>query len=179
MLTALSRVARVAALAVAVVALLSTASQAQTTDDFFNPATLHRMDIWIHSSDWEDLKVHYQDDTTYPARLEWDGVVIYDAAVHSRGGGTRNGTKPGLRVDLEHYHSDPQFPYLHSFVLDNLLQDPSGVRETLAMQTETRLGIAAPREAHTRLYVNGAYAGLYTAIDPVDARARLRARARR
>ena len=163
-----SRSAWVPALATLLVALVSTASRAQTTDDFFNPATLHRMDIWIHSSDWEDLKVHYEDDTKYPARLEWDGVVIYDAAVHSRGGGTRNGTKPGLRVDLEHYHSGPQFPYLHSFVLDNLYQDPSGVRETLAMQTHNRLGIAAPREAHTRLFVNGDYAGVYAIVEAVD-----------
>ena len=101
MLPSLSLSSR-APLAVVVIALFSTASQAQTTDDFFNPATLHRMDIWIHSSDWDDMKLHYEDDTKYPARLEWDGVVIYDAAVHSRGGGSRSGSKRGLRVVLEH-----------------------------------------------------------------------------
>lgn len=163
-----ARMVRAATLVAAILVLAPLPAPAQTTDDFFNPAVLHRIDIWIHSSDWAELKARYEDDTKYPVRLAWDGVVIYDAAIHSRGGGTRSGTKPGLRVDLEHYHSGPQFPYLHSFVLDNLLQDPSGVRETLAMQTHDRLGIAAPREAHTRLYVNGEYAGLYAIVEAVD-----------
>ena len=31
-----------------------------------------------------------------------------------------------------------------------------------------RLGLPAPREAHTRLYVNGEYAGLYSIVEAVD-----------
>ncbi|MDP2389676.1 MAG: CotH kinase family protein, partial [Acidobacteriota bacterium] len=57
---------------------------------------------------------------------------------------------------------------LKSFVLDNLVQDKSGVRETVAMRFFSRMGIPAPRETHTRLYVNGAYAGLYALVESVD-----------
>jgi spore coat protein H len=36
------------------------------------------------------------------------------------------------------------------------------------MQFFSRMGIPAPRETHTRLYVNGAYAGLYALVESVD-----------
>ena len=36
------------------------------------------------------------------------------------------------------------------------------------MRFFTRLGIPAPRETHTRLYVNGSYAGLYGLVESVD-----------
>ena len=36
------------------------------------------------------------------------------------------------------------------------------------MRFFTRLGIPAPRETHTRLYVNGRYAGLYGLVESVD-----------
>jgi hypothetical protein len=57
---------------------------------------------------------------------------------------------------------------LKSLVLDNLLQDPSGVHESTSMWFFARMGIPAPREAHAVVYVNGAYAGLYTMVEPVD-----------
>jgi hypothetical protein len=36
------------------------------------------------------------------------------------------------------------------------------------MELFRRMGIPAPRESHTRLYINGAYAGLYTIVEEVD-----------
>ncbi|HEX4915155.1 MAG TPA: CotH kinase family protein, partial [Vicinamibacterales bacterium] len=46
--------------------------------------------------------------------------------------------------------------------------DHSGIKETVAMRFFTRLGIPAPRETHTRLFVNGSYAGLYALVESVD-----------
>jgi spore coat protein CotH len=53
-------------------------------------------------------------------------------------------------------------------VLDNLVTDPSMIREATAMALMRRLGIAAPREAPARVFVNGEYAGVYMMVEPVD-----------
>ena len=143
---------------------------AQTYDDFINPGALQRIDLSINSGDWQQLKDNFADDTYYPARLEWNGVVVRNVGVRSRGGGSRSGTKPGLRVDIDRYQSTERFLGVKSFVLDNLLQDPSGIRETLAMTVHAKLGIPAPRETHARLYVNNEYAGLYAVVEAVDKR---------
>lgn len=141
---------------------------AQTADDFFNPDTLQRIELWLNSSDWSKLKAAFQENTYFPADVTWNGQTVRNVGIRSRGLGSRSGTKPGLRVDFDRYSADQTFLGLKSFVLDNLTQDASGVKETVAMRFFARLGIPAPRETHTRLYVNGSYAGLYALVESVD-----------
>ncbi len=154
--------------AVAVVVGVAASAAAQTSDDFFNPESLQRIDLWMNSSDWSKLKAAFQENTYYPADVTWNGQTVRNVGIRSRGLGSRSGTKPGLRVDFDRYASSQTFLGLKSFVLDNLTQDKSGIRETVAMRLFARLGIPAPRETHARLYVNGAYSGLYALVESVD-----------
>ena len=155
-------------LAVAVVVCAALPAASQTSDDFFNPATIQRIDLWLHDADWAKLKASFQENTYYPADVVWNGQTVRNVGIRSRGLGSRSGTKPGLRVDFDRYSSSQTFLGLKSFVLDNLTQDHSGVKETVAMRFFARLGIPAPRETHTRLYVRGVYAGLYALVESVD-----------
>lgn len=153
-----------------VVALLAVSpAAAQTQDDFFNPNVLQRIDLWLNESDWNKLKANFQENTYYPADMTWNGITVYNVGIRSRGFGSRRAQKPGLKVDFDHYSTGQQFLGLKSFVLDNLSQDFSGIKETVAMRFFTRLGIpAVPRETHTRFYVNGRYAGLYGLVESPD-----------
>ena len=143
-------------------------ASAQTSDDLFNPEVLQRIDLWLNSADWAKLKAAFQENTYYPAQLNWNGMTVENVGIRSRGLGSRSGTKPGLRVDIDRYAAKQLFLGLKSFVLDNLTQDNTGVKETVTMRFYSRLGIPAPRETHTRLYVNGEYAGLYGLVESVD-----------
>ena len=143
---------------------------AQTPDDLFNGQILQRVDLRLHSADWEKLKAEFLENTYYPADLTWNDVTVRNVGIRSRGHGSRSGNKPGLRVDFDHYATDLQFLGLKSLVLDNLTQDSSGIHETVTMALFGRLGIPAPREAHARLYVNNEYAGLYVIVESVDKR---------
>jgi len=147
---------------------LSSPIFAQTSDDFFNPEVLQRVDIWLNETDWSKLKAAFQENTYYPADVTWNGTTVYNVGIRSRGLGSRSSTKPGLRVDFDRYNSAQQFLGLKSFVLDNLTQDKTGIKETATMRFYTRLGIPAPRETHTRLYINGRYSGLYGLVESVD-----------
>jgi spore coat protein CotH len=142
----------------------------QTADDLFNGQALQRVDLRLHSADWEKLKADFLENTYYPADLTWNGVTVRNVGIRSRGHGSRSGNKPGLRVDFDHYSTDLQFLGLKSLVLDNLTQDSSGIHETVTMALFARLGIPAPREAHARLYVDNKYAGLYVIVESVDKR---------
>jgi len=155
-------------LVAAVIACTAGSAAAQTSDDLFNPDALQRIDLWLNSTDWSKLKAAFQENTYYPADVTWNGQTVRNVGIRSRGLGSRSGTKPGLRVDFDRYSTSQTFLGLKSFVLDNLTQDPSGVKETVAMRFFARMGIPAPRETHTRLYVNGAYAGLYALVESVD-----------
>jgi spore coat protein CotH len=156
----------------AIVLAQATAAHAQPgplpSDQLFDSSTVQRVDLRLHSADWEKLKANFQENTYYPADLVFNGQTVRNVGIRSRGFGSRNALKPGLRVDIDRYSDTQTFLGLKSFVLDNLTQDPSAVRETVTMKLFAKIGIPAPREAHVRLYVNDTYIGLYAAVESID-----------
>jgi spore coat protein H len=147
---------------------LPSAGRAQTTADLFSGTTLGRLDLELNSSDWAKLKENFQTNTYYPADLIWNGQTVRNVGIRSRGRGSRNANKPGLKIDFDEYSSGQKFLGLKSLVLDNLTQDASGIHETVSMAFYARLGIPTPRETHVRLYVRGEYIGLYALVEAVD-----------
>src|SRR5687767_8912279 len=148
--------------------LIGAVAVAQTSDDLFNPAVLQEIRLFMHPADWQTMKNNPNENTYYPCELEWGNQIVFDVGIRQRGGGSRSGTKPGLRVDMNRYIADQEFLGLKSIVLDNLVQDPTMMRERVAMGLFARMGIPAPREAYTRLSVNGEYAGLYLVVEAID-----------
>lgn len=146
------------------------ASQSLTIDDFFDGSRLHEIRITMDPADWQKLKDNYLENTNYRCRMEWDGLVVENAAIRSRGSVSRNPDKPGLGIDFSKYVSSQRFLGMKSVVLRNSVQDPSMVHERLSMEVFRRIGLIYLREAHARLYINGAYIGLFVMVEPIDTR---------
>jgi spore coat protein CotH len=144
------------------------AAPAQSQDDLFDDTRLQDVHLVVGERDWNALRARPDQDTYYPADLRWNGITARNVGIRSRGSGTRNGRKPGLRVDVNRYLAEQEFLGLKALVLDNAFTDPSTMREPLSMRLFARLGLPASREVHVRLFVNGAYAGLYVLVEPVD-----------
>jgi spore coat protein CotH len=144
-------------------------SSSPPVDAFFDDSQVHTIKLSINSRDWESLREHYQDNTYYPADFRWQDQVVRNIGIRSRGTGSRSGVKPGLRVDFDRYTGDQKFlGTLKSVILRNHTQDASAMHERLGMLLFRRVGIPAVREAHTRLYVNNSYVGLYSIVESVD-----------
>ena len=137
-------------------------------DALFDDSVLHDITLNISTLDWQMLKVHYLENTYYPADFRWRTNVVRNIGIKSRGSGSRSGTKPGLKIDFAKYTTDQTFLGMKSIVLRNNTQDPSGMRERLSMLLFRRMGLQASREAHARLFINGEYSGLYTIVEPID-----------
>ena len=129
---------------------------------------MHDLHLTVNTRDWIQLKEEFRQDTYYLADVRWRDQVVRNVGIRSRGRGTRSGTKPGLRVDFNRYSAGQEFLGLKSIVLDNFLQDPSMIRERIAMLVFEEMGIKAPREVHARLFVNGDYVGLYAIVESID-----------
>jgi hypothetical protein len=140
---------------------------AQSQDDLFDDTVLHDVMLTVSERDWTALKARPEDNTYYTADLRWHGITVRNIGIRSRGTSTRNGVKPGLRLDMNHY-VDQQFLGLRALILDNGYTDPSMMRESLAMKVFARAGLPAPREVHARLFVNTEYAGVYAIVEPID-----------
>src|SRR5262245_51709758 len=103
-----------AALRLLVVAILMTVaipnrSSAQSSSDFFNSDVVQRVELWVNDDDWEKLKVNFRENDYYPANVIWNGITVRNVGVRSRGLGSRSGTKPGLRVDIDRYTDSQTF----------------------------------------------------------------------
>ena len=145
------------------VAVAATAQQ----PDIFNDATVHEIRLQVHPSDWNSLIANYQENTFYPADFEWQGVRISDAAIRSRGLGSRSQTKPGLLVSFDRYVPGRRELGVTALVLDNSAQDASFLRERLSMMLFARAGLPAPRESYARVFVNGELMGLYVVAEDI------------
>ncbi len=155
--------------AILIVASGPSAAIAQLShDDFFDDSAVRDISLVINSRDWTALKSNFESNTYYPCTLTWNGLTVKNVGIRSRGSGSRSPVKPGLRVDFDRYSVSQTFLGLKSFVLDNLLQDRSMLKERIAMLFFRRMGIPAPRETHVRLLVNHQDVGLYAAVESID-----------
>jgi spore coat protein H len=128
-------------------------------------------DLWVHvnARDWEDLHTHFQDNTYYPADVEWQGTRVRNAAIRVRGVASRNGHKPSFRLDFNRYVTGQTFFGLDALTLDSSWQDPSMITNRLSMLLFRRMGITAPRVAHVRLFAGAGreYVGVYAVTEEV------------
>jgi spore coat protein CotH len=134
----------------------------------FDPGRLHDVRIDIDPADWRALQENFRENDYYAADITLDGARLAQVGIRSRGTGSRNPAKPGLRVDFNRYVPAQEYGVYKSLVLDNLFQDASCLRERLAFAVFEAMGIPAPRNAFARFHVNGAYWGLYQVTEPVS-----------
>jgi spore coat protein CotH len=136
--------------------------------DVFEQDGVRDVQLSINSSDLAQLRATASENTYYPADFEYRGIKVRNVGIRSRGLGSRNATKLGLRVDFNRYTTGQTFSGHKALVLDNLWQDASLVRERIAMALFDRAGLATPREVFVRVFVNGSYEGVYTVTEELD-----------
>ena len=158
------------ALVLAAAALMPPVRTAAQADDggLLDPSQLHDIQLVINTRDVERLREGYLDNRFYAADVQWRDTRVRNAAVRSRGGGSRNPVKLGLLLEFDRYVTGQRFAGRRALVLDNLWQDPSMIRERVAMALYERLGQLAPRESFARLFINGDYQGVYAIVENVD-----------
>ena len=151
-----------------IVLLLWPAAAGAQVPELFEAGVLHDVRLYINSRDLQELRARYLEDFYVPADFEWRSVRVRNVGVRVRGLATRSAIKPGLRIDFNRYVDGQVFFGMSALVLDNALKDPSLIRERVSMAFIKRMGQPAPREALGRVYINGAYEGLYAIVEVVD-----------
>ena len=137
--------------------------------DLFDPTVVHEVRLYVNARDLHDLRARYQENVYYPADLHWGDVTLRNVGIRSRGRGSRTPVKLGLHLEFGYYATGQRLRGLAALDLDNLWQDPSMLREYAAMALFARMGQRAPRESFARLFINGAYQGVYAIVEPIDA----------
>jgi spore coat protein CotH len=128
------------------------------------------------------------------ARLRFEGQVLERIAMRFRGdqsiwdcvangqrktgvsypqfgfGSTDICAKFSLKLDFDRLDSNQRLDGLKALNLRSMSKDPTKMRERLGLAMFRDMGLVAPRAAHARLFVNGAYWGLFLAVEQIDGR---------
>ncbi|MEO6236561.1 MAG: CotH kinase family protein [Vicinamibacterales bacterium] len=158
----------IATAAVGVLVALARPALAQTAAELFDQNTIQEIRLSVNSRDLATLRANTALNTYYTADLTWKSVKVRNVGIRSRGQGSRNATKPGLRVDMARYTTGQTFVGLSTIILDNIWQDDALLRERLAFTLFEKMGEPAPRESFCRLFINNEYQGLYAITEEID-----------
>src|SRR5262245_52278684 len=104
--------------------LAAAAAPARAADPIFDASRLHEVRIVIDAGDWQSLRRNFRSNQYYAANISLDGEVLEQIGIRSRGDGSRNEEKPGLKLDFNKYVKTQEFHGYKTMVLDNLYQDP-------------------------------------------------------
>jgi hypothetical protein len=76
--------------------------------------------------------------------------------------------KPAFKLDFGKYEKGRRIFGLRGLALNNMVEDPTMLRENIGARVYAALSIVAPRAGYAEVFVNGERFGLYTALEPVD-----------
>lgn len=145
-------------------------SEGETAEkDPFNENVVTTYEITIDPADWNAMVADPESNVWRRMTLVWEGETYKDVAVHPSGQHSRvpGNPKPSLHLSFEEFVPSRHFHHLPSLKLNSHIDDPALMRERLTYGLERAFGLAAPREVHARVIVNGAYLGLYGAEERV------------
>ncbi len=81
----------------------------------------------------------------------------------------RLGSSPSFKIQLDRFGKH-DLAGQRTITLNNMVEDPSMMREVLAYRLYRALGVAAPSAGFAEVVVNGEHEGLYAVIESIDKR---------
>jgi uncharacterized protein (TIGR03437 family) len=134
---------------------------------FLDDSTVQTINLSVDPVDWSLLEQYYELNTYYHATFTWNGITE-NIGIRQHGHGSRSGIKPNLDLNFAKYDSTQTFLGLGFVVIRANNEDPSNLRDWLAMKLYRKMGIPAPREAPAQVFVNGQLLGFYYIVEHMD-----------
>ena len=102
--------------------------------------------------------------------LTYQGRVWQDVGIRLKGRASAQGfdEKPAFKLKFNEFSPNQRFFGLKRLTLNNMVQDPTMLRERLGYEYLRELGLPAPKANYARVVVNGDYYGLYLNLQTLD-----------
>jgi hypothetical protein len=145
-------------------------SSLDTSDTAFGWGTLHRIDLALDDAAVAGLTIDRLSPVAGAVTI--DGVRYAPVGVRLKstyGSARELDEKPGWKVDLNAY-ADLTWRGQKGLTLNNLVQDPTCVREHLAYRLFRAVGVPAPRVGWAVVTLNGLDYGLSLLVETADER---------
>lgn len=153
-------------------------------DQLFNNSYIHKIEVNFYDDDyWSKLESNYNeiaDSVTakkkyLPAEIIIDGNKLDTVGVRHKGFSSNWGIedskspmKKPFKIDINEFVKGQKYDGLKKFSLNNGYEDPTLMRDFLALKLMRDAGVPAPRVSYANLYLNGKHWGVYLIVEQVD-----------
>ncbi len=143
--------------------------------DVFDKTRMHQVEIFTEDSVWFDSLQSYYNAALHGAKHRYtkntviiDGVCLQHVGLRFKGKYSNYGfpgKKKPFRLDFNEFLSNQEFQGLKKLNLHNHAGDPSFLREFMAYDLFTHLGIEVPQCSFAELYIDNVYWGCYLIVE--------------
>jgi hypothetical protein len=148
-------------------------SGAKSVDPFYadRVATVR---IVMSEDDWKTLKVYAYNKNYYQADFWFDGELVPDVAIRTKGNASLNqavawnSERFPLAIDFNLFNRERTFHGLKKVHFNNGWSDPTLIRDVISYEIFEKMGVPSPRASIVDLYVNDHHLGVYTMAEAVE-----------
>lgn len=152
--------------------------QDETAADYaqtlFDVQRVHEVRVTMAEADLEDLKENPLDKTKYTACVSIDGETVDSVSFATKGNSSltqvakSDSNRYSFKIIFDKYISGQTYHGLDRLHLNNLISDPTCMKDYLSYRIMQQAGVAAPLASYTVLYINDTLWGLYLAVEDVN-----------
>ncbi len=157
--------------------ILSVVNAQNPGDNFFPLPIIHTVELIFTQQNFWDSLIYYKQQGdlsgTYhymPAQVTINGTLMDSIGVRLKGNSSFSlpGVKKPIKLEFNRFVDGQEYDRLQKLNLNNGFKDPTMLREKIMLDFCDKLSIPAPRAAFAKVYINGDYWGLYSAVEQVD-----------
>jgi len=130
--------------------------------------------IVMPEDDWKSLMADAYAKDYYKADFWFDGELVPDVAVRTKGNASLNQTvawkseRFPLAIDFNLLNPERTFHGMKKVHFNNGWSDPTLIRDVISYEIFAKMGVPSPRASIVELYVNDHHLGVYTMAEAVD-----------
>ncbi|KXI28454.1 CotH kinase family protein [Paraglaciecola hydrolytica] len=140
----------------------------------YNKAVVESIYFTIDNTEWQDLLDNAIDEEYHPTSVTYKGITLDSVAIRTKGNSSLSAVarstseRYSFNIDVNEYVSGQKLLGMKKFVLNNMYNDPSYMREYIAYELLEEMGVATPEHAYVNVYVNDELKGLYLLVEFVN-----------
>lgn len=156
----------------------TTMENTQTTlETVLNKDNITEVNIDIEESDWKWLIENATAEEYRSANITINGETIKNVGIRPKGNSSlknvSNSSSPerySFKIKFDEYVDGQKYNGIESIVLNNIIQDNTYMKEYIAYDLYSFLGVATPEVSYSNVKVNNETWGLYLALEVIDKR---------
>ncbi|WP_340677340.1 CotH kinase family protein [Paraglaciecola sp.] len=154
--------------------LSPTQGTANQLPDIYAQDVVESIYFEIDEDQWQDLLDNALDEEYHLTSVTYKGVTLDEVAIRTKGNSSLQSVyqagseRFSFNIDVNEYVSGQKLLGMKKFVLNNMFNDPSYMREYIAYDLLAEMGVATPEHSYVNVYVNGELKGLYLLVEFVN-----------